>query len=151
MGGGGFRGPVVLHQHGFDQTVAGLAGGLIGLELGLQPFVHNHPDHTGGLVDEVHGVEAEIADSGVHHDGVSHRVIVDVAALVHGFAIDNLIGRGEGGIRADRLVQIQPRDIGQHKFVQHHGALIGQAVPQVTGKRIGNNLTHGDRPYAQTY
>ncbi|MNZ55556.1 hypothetical protein D3C78_734850 [compost metagenome] len=143
VGGGGFRGPVVLHQHGLDQAVAGLAGGLIGLELGLQPLVHNHPHHAAGLVDEVHGVEAEIADRGIHHDGVSHRVVVDAAALIDGVAMHDLARRWQAQIRADRLVRVQVRDVGQHELIEHHRRLVGEARLQVAGESVGNDLAHG--------
>ncbi|MNI32962.1 hypothetical protein D3C73_868880 [compost metagenome] len=136
-------GAVVLHQHGFDQGVTGLAVGRIGLEFGLVPLVHDHGHQVLGRVDEVHGVEGEIADRGVHHDGVGHRIVVDAPALVNGVAVHDLLGQRQPVGRVDGGVGVEPRDIGQHKFVEFDRGLIDQALLPVAGEGIGNDLAHG--------
>ncbi|MNF90764.1 hypothetical protein D3C84_733430 [compost metagenome] len=136
-------GAVVLHQHGFHQGVAGLAVRGIGSELGLLALVHNHSHQILGGVDEVHGVEGEIADRGVHHDGIGHRVVIDTPALVDNLAIDNLLRQRQAAGGIDGGIRVEVRNVGQHELVEHDGGLVDEALLPIAGEGVGDDLAHG--------
>ncbi|MNS92168.1 hypothetical protein D3C72_1262940 [compost metagenome] len=121
-----------------------MAGGLVGLELGLAPLVDDHPDHAVRLVAQVHGVEREVTDGGIHHNGVGYRIAVDAAALVHVLAMHDLAFRRQAGVRVNGGGDIQIWDISQDELIQYDRLFCGQARLPILFECVGNDLAHQD-------